>query len=391
MTVIFYCYPLLVNIGVPGVNQSMIANMRKYGNKDIRVIASNFRSYYDFEWTEEGKEIKVTELNEDQLDTPQLVVFSGFDSYLKVTKNLLKWKMKGCSVAFWTWGFFTRQQSMSNWENGKTPKWLKWGAIKFKKLTLGPLIDYYLVSGEHEQQDSKLDSAKCVEMPMGRPQSAILDFFDNKESEIIDYRNESLNYLGRGKWLAKGLADIVKYANTDIGKTWIYRFFISSKDSDFDEQVAKNKADHIQWYFDVFGEDNLQWLYRSAAVIAPSRNPVQTRVAYEALYTGAPLVVLREGFMDGFKYIFDQQKLENAVQIIQASEFEECVFNIDTMCRDDRQKIAEVAKVVLSPKVFCEWLSVWLLNSDKNKNYYRYVNEKIEDGKNSNSRETNKL
>jgi hypothetical protein len=375
--IIFYCNYISANLGAPGVYQAAIADITKYTKSGVDVFGSDYKCYYRFKWSGDKEEIEVIEIKETELGDPSLVVFSGFDPYRWTLLKMLSWRRKGCAVAFWTWGYHTKQQSSGNWEHGRVPKWLKRVATEFKKYSLAPMIDYYLVWGKSEIADSRLDPRKCVELPMGRPQSAILKECDDIAANIEEFKNDSINYIGRGRWSAKGIDSIVKYAHSENGKKWQFNFFISSKEEGFNEKIESNKLPNIQWYFDVLGKDNVPWLRSGATFITLNKNPTQIRLAFEALYAGTPIVVCREAFMEGVMEILACEGLEKAVQIVSDTELEEMSFEILPMKASDRMRVMKCMSVVLSAEEFGQWFGSWLKAPSAPASYYDHISKKI--------------
>ncbi|MCP5536762.1 MAG: glycosyltransferase [Akkermansiaceae bacterium] len=378
--IIIYCNHISANVGVPGVNQALISDINIYSQSNHTVIGSDYNNYYRFNWSEDRSVISMDMIVDHRDLDASMVIFSGFDPLRWVLPKMLKWKTRNCIIACWTWGFFTKQQSLGNWEKGKVPGWIKRIAIFTKKYAIGPFVDYYLVSGEAEMRDSKLCSQKCVQMPMGRPQSAILDGCDEVDFSQVYFAEESLNYLGRGRWYEKGIADIVRYASTRNGKKWKYRFFISSRDAEFDEEVERHKFPNVEWFFDVFGKENIPWFFKCAAFITISRNPVQTRSSYEALYSGTPIVVLREGFMDGFKETLDANGLVGAIRVVSEEEYETFSFKIGVMDHESRSKLACVMKTILDAQKFGKWFGDWLDEPVAPASYYQHISQVLRSG-----------
>ncbi len=375
--VIFYCNYISANIGVPGVNQALLADLVKCYGSNSEIYGSDYQSFYKFSWSDDMSSIDVEKVAELDVDMPSMVVFSGFDPYRWTLPKILKWKMKGCHVGFWTWGYHTKQQCEGNWENGKIPNWLKKIATNIKKHTLAPLIDYYLVSGNFEIIDSGLNPAKCIKMPMGRPQSKILDACDKAQGTQVDYGCESVNYIGRGRWYAKGIDNIVKYASSRIGTTTTFRLYISSMEEGFEEKAQSCKSDNVEWYYDTFGSDNLIWLQKCKAFITVNKNPTMIRATYESLYSGTPIVVLREAYMDGFKELLDIVGLSGSILILGDEELTDCSFTIPVMDSECRSKLAESMQILLDSSEFSQWFGSWLKAPSAPVSYYDHISKRL--------------
>ena len=376
-SVIFHCNYLSANIGIPGVNQSVIADLLKYGDSSLSVYGSDYKNYYQFMWAEDGITIETREIDRADMVAPTFAMFTGFDSVRRMFSEMIQWRQKGCHIGFWNWGYLTKQQSNGSWSTGKVPLWLKRCAIFVTRKMMAPLVDYYVVAGNSEREDSNLNSSQCLLMPMGRPQSAICRECDTIDAAAVEYRDESLTYIGRGNWETKGVGNIVHYALSEKGENQRFRFFISSKQEGFDDQVHAHEASNMEWYDDVFGKDNLPWLQKSKAFMTINVNPIQLRTPYEALYAGTPIVMYREGYMDGFKSILDAQGLHDAVQIIEPEEIESASFEAAPLIAKDRVKLAETMHVVLNAKEFSEWFAAWLKNPTGSASYYEHIQTKL--------------
>ncbi|MDA7880823.1 hypothetical protein N9A94_00780 [Akkermansiaceae bacterium] len=303
-----------------------------------------------------------------------MIVFSGFDALPNILKEILRWRVRcGATAVFWCWGYHTKQQCQGKFERGKTPLWAKKIATKIKRYTLKPFLKYYIVFGEAEIEDSKLNKERCLQMPMGRPQSAIMDACDSLIGELDDFKNESLSYIGRGNWNSKGIGKIVAYSNSENGFRWLYRFFVSAKESGFEEQVKRNEGPRLEWYYDVRGDGNLPWLRKSGAFLTINRNPTQIRTPYEALYSGTPIVMCREGMMDGFHLILEPLGLGDAVQTVTAQEFDDMSFSVRTLSSTQRAVVAETMKFTLDADRFARWLGEWLQKPVNGRSYYQEI------------------
>lgn len=376
-SIIFHCNYLTANIGIPGVNQNTIANLLKYGDGSLAIYGSDYKKYYQFVWAEDGITIETREIEEADMLAPTFAMFTGFDSVRRMIPQMIQCRRKGCQIGFWNWGYLTKQQSNCNWSSGKVPLWVKRLAISVTRKIITPLVDNYIVSSNAEREDSNLNSNQCLLMPMGRPQSAICKECDAIDTAAVEYRDESLTYIGRGNWETKGVGNIVHYALSKKGKEQRFRFFISTKETGFDDQVRNHEASNIEWYDDVFGKDNLPWLQRSTAFMTINVNPIQLRTPYEALYAGTPIVMYREGYMDGFKSILDAQGLPDAVQIIEPEEIESASFEAATLDTKDRVKLAETMHVVLNAKEFSEWFAAWIKKPTGAASYYEHIKAKL--------------
>lgn len=380
-SIIFHCNYLAADIGIPGVNQNTIANLLKCGDSDLVVYGSDYKNYYQFKWAEDGISIETREIGRSEMVAPTFAMFTGFDSVRKMIPEMIQWRRKGCHIGFWNWGYLTKQQSNCNWSSGMVPLWLKRCAIYVTRKLMEPLVDFYIVSSNAEREDSNIKSNQCLQMPMGRPQSAIFKECDAIDAVAVEYRDESLTYIGRGNWETKGVGNIVHYALSEKGKNQKFRFFISTKEAGFDERVRDHQASNMEWHDDVFGKDNLPWLQKSAAFITINVNPIQLRTPYESLYAGTPTVMYREGYMDGFKSILDALDLPDAVQIIEQEDIETGSFDVATLDTKDRIKLAEIMHEVLNAKEFSEWFGAWLKNPTGGASYYEHIKIKLLGGR----------
>jgi hypothetical protein len=380
-SIIFHCNYLSANIGIPGVKQSVIADLLKYGDSSLAVYGSDYKNYYQFLWADDGITIETRQIEKIDLIAPTFAMFTGFDSVRRMIPKMIQSRRKGVHIGFWNWGYLCKQQSSGSWSSGKFPLWLKRCAIFVTRNMIAPLVDYYVVAGNSEREDSNLPSSQCLIMPMSRPQSAILTECDAIEPDTVQYSNESLTYIGRGSWKSKGVSSIVYYALSEKGKNQRFRFFISTKETGFDDNVRKHAASNMEWYDDVFGKDNLPWLQKSAAFITVNYNPIQLRAPYEALYAGTPTVMFREGYMDGIKSVLDSHNLVDAVQIIEPEEIESASFEVATLNAKDRVKLAEITQKVYSAKEFSEWFAAWLKNPTGSASYYEHIQTKLLAGK----------
>lgn len=380
-SIIFHCNYLSANVGIPGINQSVIADLLNCGESSLIVYGSDYEKYYQFFWAEDGTRIETREVERANMVPPSFAMFTGFDSVQKMIPQMIQWRRQGCHIGFWNWGYLTKQQSNCNWNSGKVPLWVKRCAIYGTRKLMGPLVDFYIVSSNAEKEDSNIKTNQCLQMPMGRPQSAIFKECDTIDAAAVEYLDEGLTYIGRGNWETKGVSNLVHYARSEKGKGQRFRFFISTKEAGFDERVSQHKASNIEWYDDVFGKDNLPWLQKSAAFITVNFNPVQIRTPYESLYSGTPIVMYREGYMDGFKSILDAMDLPDAVQIIEPVEIETGSLQVATLDTNDRLKLAETMRVVLNAKEFSEWFSAWLRNPQGGASYYEHIKTRLLGGK----------
>ena len=371
-SVLFYCNHIHANLGVPGVYQALISDLSGYGNEDLTVYGSDYHKFYSFRWSKDGS-IKKTEVSPANLRNPDTVVFSAFDPLRFMLPAALKWKIAKSTICFWSWGYHTRQQCQGNWEGGKAPLWAKKIATKVKRFGMAPLVSHYFVSGKAEREDSGLPEAKCLQMPMGRPQSAILDAADETPPQETSFSNEILSYIGRGVWESKGVRNIVEYSKSPNGRAWEYHFLVSAQENGFHERIKETQAENLHWNFEVRGAGNLPWLQKSAAFLTINLNPTQIRTPYEALYAGTPIVVCRECYMDGFAEVFRTQGLPDCVQIVSREDLVSKAFEIVVIAEEDRRKQMKIMRKVLDRDYFSKWLSTWLMEPKTPASYYSAV------------------
>jgi len=94
-SVIFHCNYLSANIGIPGVNQSVIADLLKYGDSSLSVYGSDYKNYYQFMWAEDGITIETREIDRADMVAPTFAMFTGFDSVRRMFSEMIQWRQKG--------------------------------------------------------------------------------------------------------------------------------------------------------------------------------------------------------------------------------------------------------------------------------------------------------
>lgn len=373
-TVIYY-NNLVGDTGMPGVTKKLLADLSVSGGN---FYGCDFKNFFRIHRGENNK-LEMILVGRADVGRIEHGIFVAWNPPVRQLLAMITLKLRGERLSCWTCGYFAHQQWEANWEGGGMPLSLKKAVIVAMRNLNCCLVDHFLVAGEVEILDSSLPPKKCVQGCFGRVDSAVMDKLDSDDQPLQDndLSVEKIVFIGRGLWDKKGICHVVRWAQKSRNKLLNFVFLVTAKDAKTQEEFISNSYENCEWHDDVRGVEMIPWLRNAAAVVSLSSNPTQLRGLYEALYAGVPIVVSREAFMDGFREIFVQQGLDNAVQIISSDAIRSGEVDLRVMNLDQRAQIASIMRVILSKTCYVDWLNDWCVSPCSPVSYYKHVCDKL--------------